>query len=126
MNTPQCLLSCGCWVSLPLNYAVLYSANECSSHGTVSVMRVNLYEWRIRCRGCRYGRWCGQDQEGARHRAAMHRAAHPDHHVAVAYDRVTWDGKGTVLRFDGTRPRRNPPPDVGRPEPSTLDGVIPF
>lgn len=126
MNTPQCLLSCGCWQQLPLNFAVEHAAIDCPRHGVVSVIRVNRYEWRVRCCDCRYGRWCGQDEDRARACATVHKRQKPQHNVAVAFDRITWDGKGTVLRMDGTRPRRNPPDTAPRPEMFPLDDVIPF
>ena len=126
MNTPQCLLSCGCWTTLRLDMAVLYAAHECPRHGAVSVVKVNAYEWRVRCPDCRYGRWCGQDQDGAKRRQRDHKRQHPLHMPSVAYDRITWDGGGSILRWDGKRPRRSPPPTVTRAVPRALDGPIPF
>jgi len=41
----------------------------------------------------------------------MHCQQHPTHAPSVAYDRVTWDGKGTVLRWDEGRSR--PAPEFG-------------
>lgn len=125
MNTPQCLLACGCWTQLPLNLAVVYSATDCPHHGITSVTRVNTHEWRVRCPDCRYGRWCGQDRDEALRRQQRHKQAHHTHYPSVAYDRITWDGQGTILRWDGKRPRRNPPPDRARAVVS-LDDAPPF
>lgn len=127
MNSPQCLLSCGCWESIRLDRAVVYAAHDCPRHGVVSIAKVNLYEWRVRCPDCRFGRWTGQDQDAAKHAQHRHKQAHQRHMPSVAYDRITWDGGGMVLRWDGRRPRRNPPPDVARPIPTApVDGPIPF
>lgn len=126
MNTPQCLLSCGCWLSLRLDYAVMYAAYECPRHGPVTIVKVNAYEWRVRCPDCRYGRWCGQDKADAERRRSAHKRQHPGHFVTVAYDRITWDGRGRILRWDGKRPRRTLPPSVTRVVPRAVDGPIPF
>src|SRR4030042_692363 len=104
MNTVHVLYYCGCWerhrVDLARNTA-------CQRHG-IDAQKVNTHEWRVRCPDCRYGRWCGQDKGDALRRQRDHCARYPLHAPSVAYDRVTYDGSGSVLRWDGKRSRNGP------------------
>jgi hypothetical protein len=126
MNTPQCLLACGCWTQVRVDLARLYRAVACPhGHGETSIMKVNTHEWRVRCPDCRYGRWCGQDKGDAMHRQSEHKRQHPLHFPSVAFDRVTFDGGGSILRWDGKRPRKGPATPA-EPLPRAVDGPIPF
>lgn len=55
---------------------------------------------------CRYGRWCGQSRATARRLAKDHtnRLMSRDHPVAVAYDTITRDGRGVILRSGSRLP----------------------
>lgn len=116
MNTPDCLLSCGCWKRLRLDLAVPGAIETCPRHSQspIYVVKVNAYEWHVRCQSehCRYGRWFGQSEGLARQANGRH-ATRSDHLGGVAYDRITWDGKGSVYRDSGQRvwdrKPKNPP-----------------
>lgn len=95
---------CGCWQRVRIDLA---RGSVCETH-SAAPEKVNTHEWRVRCADCRYGRWCGQSEDEARRLERQHHERHPTHFPAVAYDRVTYDGGGTILRWDNAR-RRKPP-----------------
>ncbi len=140
MNTCDCLLSCGCWKRIRIDKAVEGEGESCPSHGigmwvdtrsSLYIMKVNRYEWHVRCQeySCRYGRWFGQSEGLARQANGRH-ASTKDHLGGVAYDRVTWDGRGSVFRDGVDRDARTKP----KPPPTTrqrnwqreTSGDIPF
>lgn len=126
MNTPDCLLKCGCWVRRRLDCAKYGAVDQCDTHGETSLVRINLYEYHARCLypACRYSRWFGGSQGNALQAQRRHKAQYPTHTTTVAWDRVTWDGKGSVFRDDGARKPKPPPETFG-----TLfadDGAPPF
>jgi hypothetical protein len=79
----------------------------CLMHGPTMIDKVHAKEWRVRCHGthvdgsdydCRFSRWCGQSRAKAMRYAKSHCSwKNQDHHVFVAYDTVTRDGKGIIL-----------------------------
>lgn len=109
MNTPDCLLLCGCYARVPWRRAATGNGVRCVHHGQTQIVKVNTHEWRVRCLDCRYGRWCGQDEKAARAKQRTHKQAYQYHAVSVAYDRVTEDGGGTLLRYREGRVKRTPP-----------------
>lgn len=56
------------------------------------LLAVETREYHIKCDDCRFSRWCGQDEPGARRTAARHNANHVVH---IDYQSVT-DVKLTV------------------------------
>ena len=76
----------------------------CASHGQTHIAGVLTHEWHVRCQsyGCRYGRWVGQNEQAARLVNGRHATAR-NHLGGVAYDRITWDGRGSVYRDSGQR-----------------------
>ena len=127
MNTVDSLLSCGCWKRLRIDKAVKFALETCPRHGetydaiglpfTVYIVKFNSYEWHVRCQEpfCRFGRWFGQSEGSARRANGLH-ATKLNHLGGVNYDRVTWDGKGSIYRGEerdrsqrGTKPQ--PPPE---------------
>lgn len=108
MNSVQVLYVCGCWQAVRVDLA---RGSTCQQHDAVPE-RINTHEWRVRCPRCRYGRWCGQDKERAVRLQSGHNRAYPTHNASVAYDRITYDGGGSILRWDGKRPRQHPLTDM--------------
>jgi len=118
MNTPDCELSCGCWKRIRLDLAREGETETCNLHGIgVTIVIVNRYEWHVHCQeyGCRFGRWMGQSEPLARKVNGNHATKH-NHLGGVQYDRITWDGRGSIYRGRGLRANdRNP-----KPPPSNL------
>ena len=118
MNTPDCLLDCGHWKRIRIDLAVYGAVETCAYCGPdMVVVRINYHEYHARCivGGCRYGRWFGQNQELAKQSRQRHLTKHPTHSASVAWDTVTWDGKGSVFReeVDRLTPAKRPkaPPE---------------
>lgn len=116
MKTCEIVLACKCvhfkrapvGVALPPN-----TVFPCLFHGYQPVKAIYGQEWRMRCfytgldgAVCRYGRWCGQSRATARRLARNHtnRIMSRDHPVMVAYDTITRDGRGLILRSDSRLP----------------------
>ena len=98
--------------------------HECPAHAA-PVDTVNTHEWRVRCPQCPYGRWHGQDKDGATAAQTRHMRAWPTHLPSVAYDKVTDDGLGTVLRWDNARRKRGTLRGYVQ-KPNGPDGPAPF
>src|SRR5882672_1881076 len=96
MNNVAVQYKCGCWERVRVRFI---PHTLCGKHGLAPAI-VRTHEWRVRCPECTFGRWHGQDEKGARIAARNHRNNKPTHMPSVAYDRVTDDGKGTVLTWD--------------------------
>lgn len=123
MNSVHVEYACGEWFRVRVDLAQQSTCPRCGD----PVKKVNTHEWRVRCPNCRYGRWCGQSQDEAERNGTNHRKQHPNHWPSVAYDRVTWDGKGTVLRWDdGSVKRRPPSGTLTEPAPGQPEGIPPF
>jgi len=103
----QVQLSCGCWKDL--SRRLVRIPQSCPHHGTVWVERTKTHRWHVRCLDCKYGRWFGQDEGEARAAEARHARNCPLHFVACVYDRVTVDGKGSMMRDKGERVRNTYP-----------------
>lgn len=130
-------LECGDWSRIPVLNHASRSYGFCKFHHALMGQRIvtkKLYEWRVKCPPpCKFGRWCGQDEQEAKRRRTAHMASRPGHFTAVAYDKVTPDGKGTVLVWrDGLnmQPRRRHSwanPDASeKNRPRTVAGPPPF
>ena len=116
MNRVSVLYRCGHWASARVAYA---RASACPRCAETIVERVNTHVWRVRCWTCRYSRWYGQDKSEAQLAVAQHFRLHPDHDPSLAYDRITDDGQGSILRSDSRDGRR-----AGRPpKPDTIPGL---
>ena len=114
MNRVECLLDCGCWTRIRIDSAKMNAVAACVVHGNNAVIiQANYYEWHVRCQSlfCSYGRWTGQSKELAEYRRDRHAQA-KDHRCGRTYDRITWDGKGSVYREDRDRPKKVPEPAV--------------
>lgn len=107
VNRVQVLYQCGRWHPQRVDLArgSICPDEECDA----LPVKVNTHEWRVRCPDCRYGRWCGQSAGDALRKQTTHIKANPTHAPSVAYDKVTLDGRGTVLVWDGKRVRRTTP-----------------
>lgn len=112
MNSPDCLLTCGHWKRIRLDNAVIGSIVDCAFDGPSTIVSVRQYEWHARCQSCRFSRWLGQDQRECERAAARHQQRYQSHQLSVAYDRITWDGGGTLLRRNGERVVRRRPRTV--------------
>ena len=109
MNECLCQLACKCWRRVRIDRAKRFAVESCRFHGESPITLVNSHEWHLRCRelGCNFGRWVGASEELAQAMRSQHERRH-NHTVGLAWDRVTWDGKGSVYREDGDRPRKAP------------------
>lgn len=120
MNTVQVRLACGCIPKRKMPTTNMERMWYCLYHGYQNVDHYFGQEWHARCTrpGCRFSRWCAQDENLAYRHQQRHKTAHPDHFVTVAYDRVTPDGKGSTFRDMKNVPRTLLHPQY---EPATLD-----
>ena len=101
------------------------SVHACISHGEQPVTAANYYEWHVRCRSlfCSYGRWTGPSEELAEYRRDRH-SQRTGHLTGKTLDRITWDGRGSVYRDDGDKPRKTPESPV--PLQYSFDSEPPF
>ena len=109
MNECLCQLGCKCWKRVRVDRAKRFSIESCRFHGDSAIVTVSTHEWHIRCRtlGCNYGRWVGASEQLAQAMRSQHEQRR-GHTVGMTWDRVTWDGKGSVYRDDGDRPKATP------------------
>jgi hypothetical protein len=105
----MCLLECGHWVRIRIDRAKRFSVVSCRFDGETIVTAVNSHEWHIRCRtlGCNFGRWVGASRQLADAMRSQHEARR-GHTVGMTWDRVTWDGRGSVYRPNGDKPKAAP------------------
>ena len=125
MNRVDCELACGCWQRIRIDSAKVNAVTICLTHGETVITGTNLYEWHVRCRTlfCNYGRWVGASRELAAFRRDRH-AQSSGHSVGMTYDRITWDGRGTVYRED--RDKAKPPPQPTEPLKFSFENAPPF
>jgi len=81
----------------------------CRYDGDQAVTVVYPMEWHARCLlpGCRFSRWCGQDEKEARKLARAHAWFKSHRDVGCQYDKITTDGRGiafTLIAKRSTRP----------------------
>jgi hypothetical protein len=129
MNTPDCKLECGCWKRVRLDAARIGQVVWCKFDGWQGIASVNLYEWHVHCMtdGCHYGRWCGQSEHEARLRNTRHVRKH-EHLGGVQYDRITWDGRGSIFRNEVDRSARTTvrrPPILYKNKVRNIEDVAP-
>jgi hypothetical protein len=110
-----------------MRWCAIGTVTQCAYHGETYAAHINWHEFHVKCLDCSYGAWMGQSKENALAARNRHNARHSEHHVGLAFDLVTWDGGGTMLRDDlAGKPKRRPPDTQDFPRKIRVDIAPPF
>lgn len=76
-------LECGDVVLAP-SFLVNGKLN-CHRHGKQKIVDIPVYEWRVKCTCCVFGRWTGMSQETATTQGVLHAIRSRGHETYVEY-----------------------------------------